>query len=117
MAQTSTITLETLAPITSPGAAAAVNHVSDSPNLQLQQELDQQLSADGSRELSKGRTITIIATLTGTTVVSSFSTGLLTVGLPKMAPDLDLPPNLLLWYAPHLFVSYSIRIFLAIYLQ
>jgi len=31
------------------------------------------------------------------TVVSSFSTGLLTVGLPTIAEDLNLPGNLLLW--------------------
>lgn len=49
---------------------------------------------------SKNRTIAIIAILTGTTLVSSFSTGLLTVGLPRMARDLNLPANLLLWYKP-----------------
>ena len=97
MAQTSTITVETLAPISSNRVPICGNDVPDSPNIQLQQELGQQLTTEDSGELSKGRAVTIIATLTGTTVVSSFSTGLLTVGLPKMALDLNLPPNLLLW--------------------
>ena len=94
MAQTVTVTLETLAPT---GGNRLDNDVPDSPSSQLQQELDQQLPTDHRELLSKGRTITIIATLTGTTVVSSFSNGLLTVGLPRMAPDLNLPANLLLW--------------------
>ena len=47
--------------------------------------------------LSKIRTVALIGILTGVTIVSSFSTGLLTVGLPRMAPDLDMPSNLLLW--------------------
>ena len=50
-------------------------------------------------ELSVARTAVVIATLTGTTVVSSFSNGLLTVGLPRMAKDVHLPANLLLWPA------------------
>lgn len=48
--------------------------------------------------ISTARTVTIIATLTGSSVVSSFSTGLLTVCLPHMAKDLGLPASLLLWY-------------------
>ena len=53
----------------------------------------------GELELSKSRAVVVIATLTGTTVVSSFSTGLLTVGLPRMAEDVNLPASLLLWPA------------------
>ena len=52
-----------------------------------------------AKELSVARTAVVIATLTGTTVVSSFSNGLLTVGLPRMAKDVNLPANLLLWPA------------------
>lgn len=106
MAQTSPVTLKSLAPIISPGTVVSDNHGLDSPSIQLQSELDEQLAAERSTELSKGRTVTIIATLTGTTVVSSFSTGLLTVGLPRMAPDLNLPPNLLLWY-PYPCLAYT----------
>lgn len=53
----------------------------------------------GPVELSKVRSAVIIATLTGTTVVSSFSNGLLTIVLPRMARDVNLPVNLLLWPA------------------
>lgn len=49
--------------------------------------------------LSKVRSVVIIATLTGTTVVSSFSNSLLSIVLPRMAKDVDLPVNLLLWPA------------------
>ena len=49
--------------------------------------------------LSIARTVGTIATLTGVTVVSSFSNGLLIVGLPRIAKDVDLPTNLLLWPA------------------
>jgi hypothetical protein len=48
-------------------------------------------------ELSKGWTILVITTLTGMTLASSISTGLLTIGLPIMATDLELPENLLFW--------------------
>ena len=52
-----------------------------------------------TQDLSIARTAVVIATLTGTTVVSSFSNGLLTIGLPRMAKDVNLPANLLLWPA------------------
>lgn len=48
-------------------------------------------------ELSMGETILLIATLTGITLASSISTGLLTIGLPRIAADLELADNLLLW--------------------
>ena len=50
-------------------------------------------------ELSGARAAVVIATLTGTTVVSSFSNGLLTISLPRMAEGINLPHNLLLWPA------------------
>ena len=56
-------------------------------------------AGNGTEELSKTRTVVVIATLTGTTIVSSFSNGLLTVGLPRMAKDVNLAGNLLLWPA------------------
>lgn len=40
-------------------------------------------------------------------MVSSFSTGLLTVGLPRMAQDLNLASNLLLWYVTLSFCNYG----------
>jgi hypothetical protein len=48
--------------------------------------------------LPHGRSIIVIAALTGVSFLSSMSTGLLTVGLPRIAVDVKLPANLLLWY-------------------
>ena len=53
--------------------------------------------ANERKELSKAHSTGIITNLSGITVVSSLSTGLLTVGLPRMAKDVNLAPNLLLW--------------------
>lgn len=47
--------------------------------------------------LSRTRTVILIATLTGITFVGSMSGGLLTIGLPWIAADLNLADNLLLW--------------------
>lgn len=56
-----------------------------------------QSESTGLGPYSRGRAVGIIGILTAVTVVSSFSTGLLTVGLPRMAKDLNMPSNLLLW--------------------
>ena len=47
--------------------------------------------------LARSKAVIITASLTGITFASSMSLGLLTVGLPVIANDLDLPANLLLW--------------------
>ncbi len=47
---------------------------------------------------SKGRSVFVIAILTGIIFASSMSTGFLTVGLPRIAKDLRLQNHLLLWY-------------------
>ncbi|KAL6898474.1 MFS general substrate transporter [Trichoderma evansii] len=47
--------------------------------------------------LSKERTITIIATLSAVSFLSSISTGLLTIGLPRMAVEIGLPDYLIAW--------------------
>lgn len=47
--------------------------------------------------LSRARAVILVTTLTGLTFVGSMSAGLLTVCLPGMAADLNLPDNLLLW--------------------
>ncbi|KAH7048320.1 aminotriazole resistance protein [Macrophomina phaseolina] len=49
--------------------------------------------------LSALRAGIIAAAVTGILVASSMTTGLLTVALPKMATDLDIPEHLLLWPA------------------
>ena len=45
----------------------------------------------------KGTTSLIIATITGVTMISSLLNGLVTISLPAMAKDLDIPQALLLW--------------------
>ncbi|KAJ5263921.1 major facilitator superfamily domain-containing protein [Penicillium angulare] len=52
-----------------------------------------------NQELSRTRAIILTTTLTGITFVGSMSSGLLTVCLPGIAADLNLPDNLLLWPA------------------
>lgn len=47
--------------------------------------------------LSKQRTIIAIATLSAVSFLSSLSTGLLTIGLPRMAVDIGLPDYLIAW--------------------
>ena len=57
--------------------------------------------------LPHGRSIIVIAALTGINFLSSMSSGLLTVGLPRMAADVKLPAHLLLWYASTLLIVSS----------
>lgn len=59
----------------------------ESPGVQLQRELSQAILPAYTQNGCKGRAILIICVLFGTTVVGSFSTGLLTVALPRMATD------------------------------
>lgn len=47
--------------------------------------------------LSRSRAVLLITTLTGVTFIGSMSSGLLTICLPGIAADLELPDNLLLW--------------------
>ena len=64
-------------------------------------ELEVQPVSDSTKasypDFSSIRTFVIIATVACITTASSMSTGLLLVGLPRMALDLQLPDNLLLW--------------------
>lgn len=104
MAQsTMTITsLDNIAPISSDNGRLSITRTSvdeRSFGNRLQQEPLQNATADSRRDISRGRTVAIIGTLTGITWVGSFSTGLLTVGIPRMASDLKLADSLLLWYA------------------
>ena len=47
--------------------------------------------------LSRWRTITIISTVTGITVLNSMQSGIVTVGLPTIGRDLGLNQSLILW--------------------
>ena len=46
----------------------------------------------------KATTAIIISTIAGVTMISSLLSGLVTISLPTMARDLDIPEALLLWY-------------------
>jgi hypothetical protein len=59
--------------------------------------VDPQPADSGPHFLPHGRSIIVIAALTGINFLSSMSTGLVTVGLPSMAVDVKLPAHLLLW--------------------
>lgn len=50
-----------------------------------------------SRSPPTKRTMIAVAALAGVNLLSSLSTGLLTVGLPRMALDVDLSQELLIW--------------------
>ena len=65
------------------GGAAEANTSSDEP--------------DDDPFLKRGRSIVVIMILTLVLILNSVSTGFLTVGIPRMAADLKLPNNLLLW--------------------
>ena len=70
-----------------------------SPTQKSPDELDylEDLNDSRSVNLSRASAVILITTLSGITFVGSMSGGLLTVGLPTIAKDLDLANNLLLW--------------------
>lgn len=45
------------------------------------------------------RIVMVIFTLTAITATSAMSTGLVTIGIPHIAQDLQLPESLILWFA------------------
>lgn len=50
-----------------------------------------------SKTLPKGRSLIVIAQLAGINFITSFSNGVITIGVPAIAADLDLAHNLYLW--------------------
>ena len=56
-------------------------------------------SADPPPELSRSRAMLIIATVAGVSFLNTLGSGILTVGLPRIASDLNIASNLLLWPA------------------
>lgn len=46
---------------------------------------------------TKGTTAIVLVTVVCVTMISTLLAGLVTVGLPTMAAELDIPPSLLLW--------------------
>jgi hypothetical protein len=59
--------------------------------------LETVLATGSTSELSIWRTVLVITTLSGLVFANSMSIGLITIGLPVIAADLDLAQNLLLW--------------------
>jgi MFS family permease len=53
----------------------------------------------GASSLSQTQACLIVATVAGISFLNTLGSGLLTVSLPRIASDLDLGPNLLLWPA------------------
>lgn len=53
---------------------------------------------DSHRSLPKAQLIAAVAVLSGATLLSSISNGLLVIGLPRIAKDIGLGKDLLLWY-------------------
>ena len=47
--------------------------------------------------LKKARVIVVISALTGISFLSSLTNGFIAIGLPRIASDLSLPTNLIIW--------------------
>lgn len=45
-----------------------------------------------------GKAVLLVVTLTGITIANSMTLGLYTIGLPRIAADINLADNLLLWF-------------------
>jgi hypothetical protein len=91
-AQASEIELFPLASRSSIVAGRASSSEQDSP-------ADTSEPAQLAAVISKWSTAVIICTVSSVTLLNSLLGGLLVVGLPTMAKDLDLDANLLLWPA------------------
>jgi hypothetical protein len=82
----------------SPFVDRMLSQAPSDPSHRLHRNLVEPRRADsGPHFLPHGRSIIVIAALTGISFLSSMSTGLVTVGLPRMAADVKLPAHLLLW--------------------
>lgn len=78
--------------------ANAVNEKHDDVDVDVESSSTRSESKIDYPSLSKRRSAVVFLSLTGITTASSLTTGLLTVALPKMAEDLGLSQNILLWY-------------------
>ena len=59
-------------------------------------------SAQQHDNISRRRTIIVISSVTIVTAILGFLNGLVTVGIPVIAPDLHLDSSLILWCVPSL---------------
>lgn len=62
-------------------------------------EVPPQEVSDAVRNVSKTRAVLVIIILSGVSFLNTMGSGILTVALPYIARDLDLPQNLLFWPA------------------
>ena len=51
----------------------------------------------GQHDFSRSRAAAVIVTVAGVNFLNTLGSGILTVALPQMAKDLDLPREILLW--------------------
>ena len=73
-------------------------------------DIDEQNGGSSSEEqdmVSRKRTVVIISSVTSVTFVLSFLNGLVTVGIPVIAPDIGLDPSLILWFVVSFSLSYA----------
>lgn len=82
------IALETISDATNPTIVKDETHGPSGILLHVESEVTQ---------LTKLRTIITLATLTGPIFLNSLTNGLIAVGLPRTAEDINLPDNLLVW--------------------
>jgi hypothetical protein len=79
---------------------SSVNYgtVSSSPPESIpENDVDMPKYSHDNDELSPLHTFVVILSLAGITFSASVSTGLLTLGLPTIANDLQIPDNLMIW--------------------
>jgi hypothetical protein len=69
----------------------------DSGHEVADQEIDHQ--SERVVGISKARAVTIVGSVACVNLLNTMTSGILTVALPKIAKDLDIPPELLLWPA------------------
>lgn len=77
-------------------APPAAVHIQRKPN---EDNIPDRLEATAApvRVQSKGTTTVIITAITGVTTISSLLNGLVSITLPAIAKDLDIPDALILW--------------------
>ena len=89
------------------GATSVRPLVSDA-NVELSPVNVSRVESHALGDVSLAAALSIIGMLSGVTFVGSMSTGIITIGLPRITEDLDLPQSLLLWYVMCLFHCNSI---------
>lgn len=92
-----------LVPVTYPSSAvtnpslkstATLDHV---PSIASQDGVRTETRSLGTQDVSKGITAAVITSVTCVTGISSLLAGIVTVAMPIIAQDLNIPSNLQLW--------------------